>query len=56
MIGVGVRPLAFSQARIVRVAVRPSMTGICRSMSTRSKAPAMNVWQAMAPVSATVIR
>ena len=36
MIGVGARSLASSQARIARVAVRPSMTGICRSMSTRS--------------------
>ncbi|MDB5393174.1 MAG: hypothetical protein JWM91_680 [Rhodospirillales bacterium] len=29
MIGVGGRSFAFFQARIVRVAVRPSMAGIC---------------------------
>lgn len=36
MIGVGGRSFAFSHARIVRVAVKPSMIGICRSIRTRS--------------------
>ena len=36
MIGVGGRSFACSHARIVRVAVKPSMTGICRSIRTRS--------------------
>ena len=36
MIGVGGRSFACSHARIVRVAVKPSMIGICRSIRTRS--------------------
>ena len=36
IIGVGGRSFACSHARIVRVAVKPSMIGICRSIRTRS--------------------
>jgi len=36
MIGVAGRLTEASQARMVRVAVNPSITGICRSISTRS--------------------
>ena len=36
MIGVGGQSLVCSQAHIVRVAVKPSMIGICRSIGTRS--------------------
>ena len=37
MIGVGGRWFACSHSLIARVAVKPSMTGICRSIRTRSK-------------------
>ena len=54
MIGVGGRRCACSNARMARVASSPSMTGICTSMSTRSKGATANRSTASAPLPTNV--
>ena len=55
MIGVRTRPLSASSARIMCVAVRPSMTGICTSIRMRSHVATRQASRASAPFSTITV-